>query len=77
MNPNRTLCMHLRTKKMYLPLESEPDYGTSSTSVFWCIRTFDVVGKDDCPVCAEDCRDPRRPCYENDHVPAPPKAPVV
>ncbi|MBE7557500.1 hypothetical protein HS125_00555 [bacterium] len=70
-NRNFMLCRHLRTKMMYLPME-EPDYFSSTTASFWCLRTLKVVGPDDGPVCAHDCCNPTRTCYENDAVPARP-----
>ncbi len=76
-NNNLMLCRNLRTKKMYLPMEEEPDYFASTTSIFWCLRTLRVVGPDDEPVCARDCCNAGRSCYENDALPAPPRAQVA
>lgn len=74
---NLMLCRHLRTKKMYLSFDEEPDYSASTTAVFWCMRTLSVVGPDDAQACAEDCCRPGRACYENDRVPAPGKPPMA
>lgn len=61
------LCVHLRSKNMYTDVDSEPgrprDTSTEMTEVFWCVRTMNLCGPDDCLAGSEACRRGRA-CFE-------------
>ncbi|HEX7652927.1 MAG TPA: hypothetical protein VF607_05440 [Verrucomicrobiae bacterium] len=65
---NRTLCRHLRTKKLYTGMAPERAFGPkepeqATPSHFWCNLTQTVVGADDLPVHPERCC-AGRSCWE-------------
>lgn len=60
------LCMHLRSKGMYVYTdnsggESDDDH---ESSVCWCLKTMKDFGPDDEFVSKGECRNPDRACYE-------------
>jgi hypothetical protein len=61
----RTRCVWLRTKAMYLNL---PDPGTpetdASTACWWCLKSADPFGPDGRTVEPLSCGRPGRSCYE-------------
>lgn len=62
------LCRHLRTKRYYYGSTGETleTADLSSTAQFWCLRTMRVVGPDQSPVTAHDCRAGRGCCEPTD-----------
>ena len=72
-NPGDTLspvCAMLRTKTAFGSYvtdfdDSEWHDGTSSTAVYWCLKTMDMAGPDDGFVHPESCR-ANRACYRSD-----------
>jgi hypothetical protein len=65
------VCAMLRTKTAYGSYtlvdgdDSDWHEGTSSTAVFWCLKTMDMAGPDDGFVHPECCR-ANRVCYRAD-----------
>lgn len=60
------VCRKLRTKTAFGTLEGlRADWreGTSSTAVFWCLRTMETWGTDQRPAHACSCREGRA-CFE-------------
>ena len=60
------VCRKLRTKTDFGTLEGlTADWreGTSSTAVFWCLRTMETWGTDQRPAHARSCREGRA-CFE-------------
>jgi hypothetical protein len=64
----RPICRHLRTKKIYIPAESEDPFSeTAEASIAphcWCNLTMTEVGRDDRPVSAGTCV-PGRICHRD------------
>jgi hypothetical protein len=57
----------LRTKNAFGTREpGAPDWreGTSTSAVYWCLRTMETWGLDDRPAHAHDCRAGRE-CFES------------
>jgi hypothetical protein len=60
-------CLHLRTKRMYIPslaegaLDLEQDAGDQS--FYWCNKTLSALGRDDSPAHPCQCQ-PGRSCHE-------------
>jgi hypothetical protein len=62
------VCRHLRTKKMFIPVQAGDSPGGAEESAeqnthFWCNLTLTEVGFDDEPVGSQRCHAPR-PCFE-------------
>ena len=60
------VCRKLRTKMSFGSLDAvHADWreGTSTTAVFWCLKTMESWGTDDQPAHARTCRDGRS-CFE-------------
>jgi len=65
---NSTVCKNLRTKKMFIPGESDEVFAPAaeepqSTSHCWCNCTLTETGPDDRPVGLRTCSDARS-CFE-------------
>lgn len=59
------VCRHLRTKMFYVKGRDGCDLTTASTTAqYVCLRSHQVVGPDELPVCPGDC-DAARGCYED------------
>ena len=60
-------CLHLRTKRMYIPALAEnaaqDDAHSGDQSFYWCNKTLTALGVDDDPVHPCACR-PGRSCHE-------------
>jgi hypothetical protein len=66
MNPN--LCKHLRSKKMYVPVEADTLFSASGEQTgdlghCWCNKTMTQVGPDDRQVAPHKCVR-ERSCFE-------------
>ena len=58
------VCRHLRTKMFYVKGPEGCDLTTTSTTAqYSCLRTHDVLGPDEAPVCPDDCKRGRG-CFE-------------
>lgn len=61
----QTACSHLRHKLMYIDdRQSTPGLvdASSSTRIFFCVKSQDSIALDGNPVSPSDCT-PDRPCY--------------
>ena len=72
-NEQHTVCIQLRAKRSYghVTSDAEPSWssGLLATDCFWCLRTLEAWGQDDCPALPEQCVEGRS-CYEG-QAPAP------
>lgn len=71
-DPNEPVCKNIRTRANYVPaLRNDTFMEMQDPYVpYTCVKTLEVIGPDDSPVCPEDCGR-KRICYE------PPVASVV
>lgn len=60
-------CVHLRTKKMFIPAQADEAFEEKelpgSDSFCWCNVSMTEIGPDDRLVNAQDCSRPKRSCY--------------
>lgn len=67
-DPNEPVCKNIRTRANYIPALRDDNFMEQHDPYvpYYCVKSLEVIGPDDSPVCPEDCGR-KRVCFES-HV---------